>query len=65
MFFGLEQYLRSSLRDSLRRRSEQVEQILMQGRPDISNAEIAEAIDTRVAPEFNNRFVRVTHEPEC
>ncbi len=64
MFFGLEQYLRSSLRDSLRRRSEQVEQILMQGRPDISNAEIAEAIDTRVAPEFNNRFVRVTHEPD-
>jgi heavy metal sensor kinase len=63
MFYGLEQYLRSSLRDSLRRRSVQIEQILAQGPADISNAQIAQAIDTRVSPEFNNRFVRVTREP--
>lgn len=63
MFYGLEQYLRSSLRDSLRRRSAQVEQILEQAPAGSSNADIAEAIDTRVAPEFNNRFVRVTRAP--
>lgn len=63
MFYGLEQYLRSSLRDSLRRRSVQVEQILVQGRAAVSNVEIAESINTRVAPEFNNRFVRVTRVP--
>ena len=63
MFYGLEQYLRSSLRDSLRRRSIQVEQILEQAPAGISDSAIAEAIDTRVAPEFNSRFVRVTRAP--
>ena len=63
MFYGLEQYLRSNLRDSLRRRSVQVQQILEQAPAGISDAAIAQAIDTRVAPEFNNRFVRVTRAP--
>jgi heavy metal sensor kinase len=63
MFYGLEQYLRSNMRDSLRRRSVQVEQILQQAPADISDKAIAAAIDTRVAPEFNNRFVRVTRAP--
>ena len=63
MFYGLEQYLHSSLRDSLRRRSSQVEQILEQGSAVISNAQISDAISTRVSPEFNNRFVRVTRAP--
>lgn len=63
MFYGLEQYLRSSLRDSLQRRSVQVEQILEQAPAGSSVAEIADAINTRVAPEFNNRFVRVTRAP--
>ena len=63
MFYGLEQYLRSNLGDSLRRRSVQVEQILEQAPEEISDSAIAEAIDTRVAPEFNSRFVRVTRAP--
>jgi heavy metal sensor kinase len=63
MFYGLEQYLRSSLGDSLRRRSVQVEQILAQAPANASDAFIAAAIETRVAPEFNNRFVRVTRAP--
>jgi heavy metal sensor kinase len=58
--YGLQQYLRASLRDSLSRRSRQVEQILTQTPPGVSSAAIAEEIETRVAPEFNNRFVRVT-----
>jgi heavy metal sensor kinase len=63
MFYGVEQYLRSGLADSLRRRSTQIEQILQQAPADASIAALGEAIETRVAPEFNNRFVRVTRAP--
>jgi heavy metal sensor kinase len=63
MFYGLDQYLRSNLRDSLRRRSLQVEQILEQAPAAATDSAIAEAINTRVSPEFNNRFVRVTRAP--
>jgi len=63
MFYGLEQYLRAGLADSLRRRSTQIEQILAQVSAVSTQADIAEAIETRVAPEFNNRFVRVTRAP--
>ena len=63
MFYGLEQYLRSSLADSLRRRSTQIEQILRDASADTDDAAIGEAIEIRVAPEFNNRFVRVTRAP--
>src|SRR5579863_5232119 len=63
MFYGLEQYLRSNLGDSLRRRSAQIEQILAQAPEATSNGAIAASIETRVAPEFNNRFVRVTRAP--
>jgi heavy metal sensor kinase len=62
-FYGLQQYLRSNLRDSLSRRSTQVEQILMQASVDATDNSIVREIDTRIAPEFNNRFVRVTREP--
>jgi signal transduction histidine kinase len=63
MFYGLTQYVRSSLGDSLRRRSVQVEQILAQAPRDVTDAAIAESINTRIAPDFNNRFVRVTRAP--
>jgi len=63
MYFGLAQYLRSSLSDSLRRRSVQVEEILRGAPVAIADAAIATAINTRVAPEFNNRFVRITRLP--
>jgi heavy metal sensor kinase len=62
-FLGLQHYLRSSLRDTLGRRSAQVEQILTQAPVEATNHAIVQAIDTRVAPEFNNRFVRVTRLP--
>jgi len=63
MYFGLAQYLRSSLSDSLRRRSVQVEDILRSAPAAIRDAQIGDAITTRVAPEFNNRFVRITRAP--
>jgi len=62
-FYGLQHYLRSNLRDSLSRRSTQVEQILLQAPVDATDSSIVREIDTRIAPEFNNRFVRVTREP--
>ncbi len=64
MFYGLGQYLRSTLADSLRRRSTQIEQILQEAPADTTSAAIGEAIETRVAPEFNNRFVRVARAPD-
>jgi heavy metal sensor kinase len=62
-FLGLQHYLRSNLRDSLSRRWTQVEQILTQAPAGTSDASIAREIDTRIAPQFNNRFVRVTRAP--
>jgi heavy metal sensor kinase len=64
MFYGLQGYLRANLGDSLRRRSAQIEQILMQLPATTTDAAIAEAIETRIAPEFNNRFVRITRAPQ-
>ena len=62
-YFGLQHYLRSNLRNSLSRRSTQVEEILIQAPADATKNAIAREIETRVAPEFNNRFVRVTRVP--
>jgi heavy metal sensor kinase len=62
-FFGLQHYLRSNLRNSLSRRSTQVEQILIRAPADATSDSIAREIQTRVAPEFNNRFVRVIRMP--
>jgi heavy metal sensor kinase len=62
-FYGLKHYLRANLADSLRRRSTQVEQILLEAPADAGSSWIALEILTRVAPEFNNRFVRVTRLP--
>src|SRR5580658_805357 len=63
MFFGVEQYLRSDLRDTLRRRSAQLAEIVEQASADAADATIAGDIETRIAPELNNRFVRVTRAP--
>jgi heavy metal sensor kinase len=62
-FYGLRQYLHSNLRDSLRRRSTEIEQILIQSPADISDSAIAQEIKLRLAPQVNNRFVRLTRAP--
>jgi heavy metal sensor kinase len=41
----------------------QVEQILSEASADTTNSAIAREIEIRIAPEFNNRFVRVTRVP--
>ena len=64
MLYGLEQYLRASAArfaaTALGRRSSRFSRRRRRRR---GRATIAEAINTRVAPEFNNRFVRVTRAP--
>lgn len=60
-YFGLRHYLHANLRDALTRRSAQVEQILMQQSATADRNSVATQIETRVAPEINNRFVRVSH----
>jgi heavy metal sensor kinase len=61
-FYGLRHYLHMNLRDSLKRRSAQLQQMLMQLPADAANAVIDSEIGNRVAPEMNNRFVRITRD---
>ncbi len=62
-FYGLQYYLQANLRDSLKRRATQVQQILMQLPAETANEAMARELETRIAPEFNNRFLRVTRLP--
>ena len=62
-FYGLQHYLRSNARDALRRRATEVEQILTRAATDASDAAIAQEVELHLAPEANNRFVRITRVP--
>jgi heavy metal sensor kinase len=63
-YFGVEQYLRANLADSLLRRTAQVQKILQSAAAPLSVAEIGSAIDTQITPAFANRFVRITRWPD-
>jgi heavy metal sensor kinase len=62
-FYGLQHYLHGNLHDTLGRRSAQVVQVLMQQAPGVTRQSLSVAIEARIAPEINNRFVRVTRRP--
>jgi heavy metal sensor kinase len=62
-YFGLQHYLRSNAQDSLRRRVTEVEQILLRAPLDAADNTIAQEVELHLAPETNNRFVRVTRIP--
>jgi heavy metal sensor kinase len=62
-FYGLQHYLRGNLDDTLNRRSAVVEQILVQQPVDATQKTLGDIIETRTAPEINNRFVRVSRIP--
>jgi heavy metal sensor kinase len=62
-FFGLQHYLRSNAQDSLRRRATEVETILLRAPTDATDDAIAQEIELHLAPEANNRFIRVTRVP--
>jgi heavy metal sensor kinase len=62
-FFGVEYYLRSTQSEVLNRRIEQVEQIL-QIPPAAQDANaLAARLELQIAPEFTNRFLRITRWP--
>jgi heavy metal sensor kinase len=62
-FYGLQHYLHGNLADTLKRRFVPVEQILMEQPPDVTRQSLSAAIEARIAPEINNRFVRVSRSP--
>jgi heavy metal sensor kinase len=62
-FYGLQHYLQTNLHASLLRRLEQVEQIIRDAPAGTTADSIAQEIETRIAPENSNRFVRVTRLP--
>src|SRR5580698_6984261 len=62
-FYGLQHYLHTTLRDTLTRRSAQVEQILMEQPRGMTAQSLSDSIEARIAPERNNRFVRVSRRP--
>jgi heavy metal sensor kinase len=62
-FYGLQHYLRGNLHDTLSRRSTQIEKILMEQPRDFTRESLSAAIEARIAPEINNRFVRVSRSP--
>ena len=63
LYYGLQLYLRSNLRDSVIRRATEVEQILMRMPANPPKSGIAADIELHLAPETNNRFIRVTRMP--
>jgi heavy metal sensor kinase len=62
-FYGLQHYLHGNLRDTLARRSAQIEQILMEQPPGVTQESLSASLEARIAPEINNRFVRVSRVP--
>lgn len=62
-FFAVEHYLRSTQSEVLHRRTEQVENILqtVSGAP--SSDTLAARVEMQIAPEFTNRFLRITRWP--
>ncbi|HEY6456390.1 MAG TPA: ATP-binding protein [Steroidobacteraceae bacterium] len=62
-FYGLQHYLRGNLLNTLKRRVMPVEQVLMEQPPGVTRQSLSAAIEARIAPEINNRFVRVSRSP--
>jgi heavy metal sensor kinase len=62
-FYGLQQYLRANARDTIRRRATEVAQLLMRAPADASEDAIGQEIELHLAPEANNRFIRITRIP--
>lgn len=63
IFYGLGQYLRSGVRESAERRSQQVEELLLESAADASDASITHVVSSLLTPEYNSRYVRLTRWP--
>jgi heavy metal sensor kinase len=62
-FYGLQQYLRANARDTLRRRVTEVAQILAHAPADAADGAMSQEVELHLAPEVNNRFIRITRIP--
>lgn len=62
-YFGVEQYLHSSLSEVLQRRSEQVQNTLRAETVAPTPDALSATLELQIAPEFTNRFLRVTQWP--
>jgi heavy metal sensor kinase len=60
MFLELGRYLKTNFRETLRRRAEQVSEILATAGAPIDETAISNEIRSRLMPESNNRFVHVS-----
>jgi heavy metal sensor kinase len=63
IFYGLQQYLRANARDTVRRRATEVAQLLVRAPTDAPEEAIAREVELHLAPEANNRFIRITRMP--
>ncbi len=62
-YFGLEHYLHATQSAVLQRRAEQVEQILRLSPTAADPEALATRLELQIAPEFTNRFLRITRWP--
>jgi heavy metal sensor kinase len=62
-FFAVEHYLRSTLSEVLYRRTEQVQNILQTSSVTPGTDTLASKLELQMAPEFTNRFLRITRWP--
>ena len=60
MHFGLRYYLERNLRETQSRRAGQIMATLLNRVPQAGEAFVVEEIKARFAPEFNDRFIRIT-----
>jgi heavy metal sensor kinase len=63
-YFGVEQYLQSSLSAGLQRRAQQVQNILRLQSAALTPDSLSSMLELQIAPEFTNRFLRITKWPE-
>jgi heavy metal sensor kinase len=62
-FYGLQQYLRANARETIRRRATEVAQLLVRAPTDVPDDAITREVELHLAPEINNRFIRITRIP--
>ncbi len=63
LFYGVEQFLRSNSTAALLRRALQVQSILLANADSTGQSMLARNLELQLAPEYTNRFLRITRWP--
>lgn len=61
--YGLQQYLRANARETIRRRVTEIAQLLARAPASRPDDAIGQEIELHLAPEVNNRFIRIRRNP--